>query len=173
MKIRGRREMGYCDLFAREIESAGNISRRKLGNRHDMAGALCRPGHKRLHPSSFQRMEEFRKVLVRQIVDGKNGLRLHEWREYVLGMENIRLRSGKELGENSTNPYNWILRDGNKLKRRAANVLLFERSRMRIEKIIVVPAWGLRKATQKLAAICFIAAGLTAQTVYVNGNLHQ
>src|SRR4051812_39197107 len=103
-----------------------------------MAGAFCRPGHQKLHASSFQRMKEFRIVLVRQIVDCQHGFALHEWRQHVLSVENVRLYLGKQPGKNGANPYQWVFGDWNKVKRRTAYVFLAERGRMRIEKFILV-----------------------------------
>src|SRR6185437_10828037 len=44
---------------------------------------------------------------------------------------------------------------------------------MGVKKFILVRSRRLCEAAQKLAAICFIATGLGAYAVYVNGNLHQ
>ena len=72
----------------------------------------------------FHRMKEFRKMFVRQVVDRQNSLGLHEWWQHILGVENIRLYSGKQARQNGTNPDDGIFGDRNKVKGRTANTFL-------------------------------------------------
>ena len=97
-----------------------------------------------------------------QIVYRQNSLGSHEWWQHVLGVENVRLHSGKQTRQNGTNPDDGIFGDRNKVKGRIANAFLPKRDRMSIKKIILVIGRDLRKPAQKLAAICFIASGLSA-----------
>ena len=53
---------------------------------------------------------------MRQIVDRQNSFSLHEWRQHILGVENIRLHSGKQARQNGTNPYKWVPGDRSKVK---------------------------------------------------------
>src|ERR1041385_9562854 len=103
-----------------------------------MAGAFCRPGHQKVHAARFQWMKKFRIMLMRKIVDCQYGFALHEWREHVLRVENIRLHLGKQSGKNGANSYQWILGDWNKVKRGIVYAFLAESGRMGIEKFILV-----------------------------------
>src|SRR5579864_5826953 len=101
-------------------------------------------------------MEEFRKVLVRQIVYGENGPGRHEWREHILAVENIRLHSGNQAVQNGTNSYNRIFRDRNKVKRRIANSFRAGGDRMCIEMFVLIVGRQLCEPSQKPAGICLI-----------------
>jgi len=107
-------------------------------------------------------VKELRKMLVRQVVDCQDSPGFYEWRQHVLSVENIRLGLGEQARQNGTNPDDGVLGNRGKVKSRTANPFLAKRDRMSIEKVILIMTRGLRKPAKKLAAICFIASGLSA-----------
>jgi hypothetical protein len=54
-----------------------------------MVGASGRPPYQRFHSHRFHGMKEFRKVLVRQIVNRQNSLGFRERRLNVLAVKNV------------------------------------------------------------------------------------
>src|SRR5205807_2289252 len=85
-----------------------------------MAGALCRCSYLHSHANRFQRMKRFRKMLMRQIVNGHYCPGIDKWRQDILAVEDLRLHLSQYQRKGNSEPENRIFRNADRCETRIA-----------------------------------------------------